>query len=138
MTKKTERSRAVTCVLNLLFNKRIFLAFLLLMCLAVFGNWTFRRDVRPAAKIPEAVEYDPKTLLADIGTDKSRPYQHGYRVGFDAFLKQTGRYMPRPAVASYTSSENFDMEDSEVERGYVDGYHKATELQNCPRSGYEH
>lgn len=125
------------CLLDPLFNKRKFLAFFLLACATVFVNWYFRKSERPAVRIPDSVEIDPSARWADAES-LSRPYRYGYKSGFEAFLKQTGRDVPRQMVASYTSSETYEMDDEEVERGYVDGYHKATELQNCPRSGYEY
>lgn len=117
-------------VLEPLFNRRTFLAFCLLMCLVASASWFLRKTDRA----PESVEIDPSSRLAVVPS----AYQHGYVSGFDAFLKQTGQYAPRPAVASYTSSKEYSMDDKEVERGYVDGYHKAAELQNCPRSHHEY
>ena len=80
------------------------------------------QDDKPVAAVKEPVV--PET-----------PYDHGFQKGYDAFLKQTGRYVPRPGrVASYTSSYSDD--DEEVVKGYVDGYHRATELDQCPRDAH--
>lgn len=124
-------------ILNPLFNRRVFLAFSLLICAVAFASWFAGRTERSALQAPESVEVDPHARWAS-SIRPATPYQQGYMNGFDAFLKQTDQYIPRPLVASYTSSEKYEMDNEEVERGYVDGYHRASELQNCPRSGYEH
>lgn len=115
------------CAMDPLFNKRIFLAFLLLICATAFASWFLKKSGPPSLP-PDSAEKDLKTQIAADETS----YELGFRTGFDAFLKQVGRYEQRPAVASYTSSQNINMDDAEVSRGYVDGYHKATELQSCP------
>ena len=87
---------------------------------------------KPAAPVPVPQEPD----LPDV--DQS-PYQQGYTRGYYAFLAQTGEYVP-PAntVSAYMAlndSEPFAA-GPDYEKGYVDGYHKATESFHCPRYDY--
>lgn len=117
-------------ILDPLFNKRVFAAVCLCMCVAAaFLLW-------PERTTRESQEEAPAPMVA---RDPQTAYQRGFNEGFDAFLKQTNQYTPRPLVVTYTrSEENEAGDDEEVNKGYVDGYHKATELQNCPRSNYEY
>lgn len=59
-------------------------------------------------------------------------YEEGYWKGYGAFLSQSGFKLPPIKFAKYTFSDS-EEEKGEVERGYVDGYHKATECVLCPR-----
>lgn len=63
----------------------------------------------------------------------SDDYERGFVNGYRAFREQSGEYVPieqyAPAVAhQYSSSHWSEMET----KGYVDGYHKATNMQCCP------
>lgn len=68
------------------------------------------------------------------------PYEFGYRRGYDAFCAQAGVAPPTrqhaalPTAVRYTSAHGHGGDESEMEKGYVDGYHRATELEYCPRS----
>lgn len=111
-------------ILSPLFDRRVFLVACL--CVSAAGVWLLRRGARPPERPgPSALVREPRTA-----------YQRGFDDGFDAFLMQTNQYTPRPFVAKYSTSEEGDSDEEEVERGYVDGYHKATELQHCPRCNY--
>jgi hypothetical protein len=121
------------CVLDLLFNMRIFAA----MCLAgilslvmylIFGTIGFPPDYAP-----ESVVVDPRTSELAAEYELETPYEHGFRVGYNAFLKQTGRYIPQAVMFSSKRTASYSMDDEQVSKGYVDGYHKATELGLCPR-----
>jgi len=118
------------CVLDPLFDRKIFSAICLAGSLSLAMYLIFGRAGFPPDRAPESAVAVPDTSeFARVET----PYEQGFRIGYSAFLKQTGQYIPRPgAVATYTSS--YDMDDEEVSKGYVDGYHKATEMENCPRS----
>lgn len=78
---------------------------------------------------------------APKGVESPRPivvhtaYEQGFATGYQAFLNQIGRPDPSPIkIAKYSS--NVPEDEDEKMRGYVDGYHKATESFNCPRSAY--
>lgn len=69
---------------------------------------------------------DPETFVSGEG-----PYQEGYKIGFSSFKAQNfGFSIP---ATEYTSSrlEESEKESEEYGKGYVDGYHKATEVMSC-------
>lgn len=61
-------------------------------------------------------------------------YESGFNRGYNAFMAQMGEESSEKRVFKYTKFEK-EIENSEEEelKGYVDGYHKAAELQYCPR-----
>lgn len=119
------------CVLDPLFNKRIFAAFCLACSLSLAMYLIYGRLGFPPDSAPESAEVVP--YAGDFARAETA-YEQGFRTGYSAFLKQTDQYIPQPGVsASYASSYSSDDED--VSRGYVDGYHKATEMEHCP-GGY--
>lgn len=69
---------------------------------------------------------EPETFVEGDG-----PYQEGYKVGYSSFKAQNFGFSV-PAVA-YTSSGTEDSfrESEEYGKGYIDGYHKATEVMSC-------
>jgi hypothetical protein len=77
-----------------------------------------------------------------LSSEPPTPYDIGFRVGYEAFLKQVGMYTPDMAPKSaYTvltgmNINEFSEEDSYwIDRGYVDGYHRATESVHCTGGG---
>lgn len=60
------------------------------------------------------------------------PYRYGYVSGYRSFLEQEGMEVPSSRVVMYAT----DSMDEEYSRGYVDGYHRATEAVHCPRCAY--
>lgn len=67
---------------------------------------------------------------------KEELYDLGYKKGFHAFMAQTGREGPEVAYKYTTQIE--EHEETErytdvIDKGYVDGYHKASESGICPR-----
>jgi hypothetical protein len=120
-------------LLDPLFDRKIFAATCLAGTLSLAMYLIFGTLGLPPDRAPQSAEVVPN--LSDFARAET-PYEQGFRTGYSAFLKQTGRYIPRPGVsASYTSSYSSDDED--VSRGYADGYHKATEMEHCPRSYFE-
>jgi hypothetical protein len=118
-------------LLDPLFDRKIFVAMCLAGTLSLVMYLIFGTLGLPPESAPESAEVVPN--LSDFARAET-PYEQGFRTGYSAFLKQTGQYIPRPGVsASYASSYSSDDED--VSRGYVDGYHKATEMEHCP-GGY--
>lgn len=71
------------------------------------------------------------------GVGFGRAYQLGYEKGYYSFLIQNGQEPEK--IISYTSTveDLFNNEDVDfreaVEKGYVDGYHKACNSVYCPR-----
>jgi len=59
-------------------------------------------------------------------------YTIGYDKGYKAFLEQNGRVDLSPNK-KYTVYVEQELEKDEVDRGYVDGYHRASETIYCPR-----
>jgi hypothetical protein len=93
---------------------------------------------------PEADRFMPPTPITPettpfIEKDLSKAYQMGYEKGYYSFLIQSGQDPEK--ISTYTVSveglykeqESQDYHDA-VEKGYVDGYHKACDSVNCPRS----
>lgn len=72
------------------------------------------------------VEVEP-----EVEVEVLPPYRHGYDSGYRSFLAQMGEEIPKGRVSSYMSRA--DGMDEEYLRGYVDGYHRATEAYRCPR-----
>lgn len=119
------------CFLNPLFDKKFFLlACLILSCTALI--YFSRVRIHSEGPLPAGVD-DPsiRRIEGIANSGPMTPYRHGYISGFNAFLAQTDQ--PMIQVASYTSQQDQPMDEKEVERGYVDGYHRATEVQSCPR-----
>jgi len=92
---------------------------------------------------PRVGEPSPEIEKTPVTTFENRvmtPYEIGYQNGTDAFQKQFGLY--RPSERSYSAyaqmhgpqaAELSDEDGEEISRGYVDGYHRASELMVCPR-----
>jgi len=59
-------------------------------------------------------------------------YTIGYDKGYRSFLEQNGRVDLSP-VKKYTVYVEQELEKDEVDRGYVDGYHRAADTIYCPR-----
>ena len=59
-------------------------------------------------------------------------YTIGYDKGYRSFLEQNGRVDLSP-VKKYTAYVEQELEKDEVDRGYVDGYHRAADTIYCPR-----
>lgn len=85
----------------------------------------------PSPTIPEITPF--------VEEDLSQAYQKGYEKGYYSFLIQNGQEPEK--ISAYTVSveglykeqESQNYHDA-VEKGYVDGYHKACDSVNCPRS----
>lgn len=114
------------CILDPLFNKKICvlagLALILVTALILLAE--SRR--KPG-------ESEAGSALVQGGS-----YEENYIRGYRAFQEQSGIYLPAeqyipPAKTySYTSREFGDDPRPEWERGYEDGYHRASQMQNCP------
>lgn len=74
-----------------------------------------------------------------------RAYKASFDKGYKAFLSQNG--FESRAIYQYTSNvqevpvreeviQSEEYKDA-VDRGYVDGYHRATEISHCPRPYYD-
>lgn len=77
-------------------------------------------------RAPEVVRPEPVEEVEVLS-----PYRYGYESGYSSFLAQVGEEVPRKRVVMYATGSE-DME-GEYSRGYVDGYHRATEGYSCPR-----
>lgn len=116
------------CLLDPLFNKR-FLALFVALFATLYCCLSFRTSPRMAPAV-----------IREIPDDKD-DYSAGYREGYAAFLNQIGGgptdpSVPERAEKRYSSSEHGYEGDQKI-KGYVDGYHRASEIQNCPRGFYE-
>lgn len=87
--------------------------------------------VLPTLNIPETTPFD--------GDGFGNAYKMGYEKGYYAFLIQNGEEPEK--ITSYTVGveDLYKQQEAEeyqnaVEKGYVDGYHKACNTMNCPRS----
>lgn len=118
--------------LDPLFNRKIFAVVCLILTVSFTTYIAFSSRGLPPDRAPESVEVSPNKSPLRPET----AYEQGFRNGYSSFLAQTGKYIPQPNVtASYASSYSSDDED--VQKGYVDGYHRATEVESCPRGCYE-
>lgn len=110
----------------------------------------------PAEQIPVIDVPAPVRTLADATAQAPAPaYRQGYEKGYYAFLTQSGSYTPPPqaltsvytvansepvAVAPDALTDDLDFAGVDsadaYDRGYTDGYHKATESMHCPRYNY--
>jgi hypothetical protein len=124
------------CVLDPLFDRKIFSAICLAGSLSLAMYLIFGRAGFPPDRAPESAETEPDTSeLADKEDSQyelETPYEHGFRVGYNALLKQTGQYIPQAGDSSKRTA-SYSMDDEEVSRGYVDGYHRASDFGMCPR-----
>ena len=87
-------------------------------------------------------QFVPPTLVSPATTpfqddNLGKAYQSGYEKGYYAFLIQNEQDPKK--ISAYTSSveDVFNDQNSEdykeaVEKGYVDGYHKACDSVHCP------
>jgi len=134
----TMRSREMRfkCVLDPMFDRRIFSAVCLAGSLSLAMYLICGKIGFPPDRAPESAVSVPDTggLAADADAryELETSYEHGFRVGYDAFLKQTGRYIPQTS-GSTKRTASYTMSDEDVSRGYVDGYHRAADLGTCPR-----
>jgi flagellar biosynthesis/type III secretory pathway protein FliH len=67
---------------------------------------------------------------------KEELYDLGYKKGFHAFMAQTGKEGPEVAykyTAQIEEHEETERYADVIDKGYVDGYHKASESGFCPR-----
>lgn len=128
-----------TSIIDPLFNRTIFALFVLSL-FAGFGLILMKRSAAPSREHPlQTISSEDGSELLDAGHQVARQYDEGFRIGYDAFMMQTGQYQPRPAVSYSTSaghSKPGDPESPEFQKGYADGYHRATELESCPRPSY--
>lgn len=125
---------------------KLLISFVLGLMLAVFvhlscgNNKSQDNDKTPKSTL-EANQVYPTLIAPDKtpfdGVGFSRAYQMGYEKGYYSFLIQNSQEPEK--ITSYTTTvENlFNNEDMQfleaVEKGYVDGYHKACNSVNCPR-----
>jgi len=105
----------------------------LVIVLGVLNRIVFNKSEISEIKVSEISE-------AKIKTD----YQIGFEEGFNAFINQSGEvglpYPPLEFVAKYSNEFNNNTEyqytssysNEEKNKGYVDGYHRATKALNCP------
>lgn len=68
-------------------------------------------------------------------------YKNGYKNGQNAMLKQMGKIVEEEADTQFTVIKEMTKQESEeykkiIQKGYVDGYHKALEESTCPRRDY--
>lgn len=102
----------------------------LLLGLVVLVGGCAERVVPPApveeAPVGVLVEYEPGS------GERVTTYSLGYQRGYRALLVQVGREVP--ALERYVSLEECEGSEEDIDRGYRDGYHKASEMLSCPRS----
>ncbi len=68
---------------------------------------------------------------------KADSYAEGWARGYEAYVEQAGlRPEPHPTTA-YTS-QAAPLDPQQVEAGYIDGYHRASESLVCPYVGAKH
>jgi len=121
--------------LDLKFDRVAFVTLSLLYIAGMVAYSLLSQESRPLP--PNGLPPDPPEAVIAA---EDAAYEHGFRKGYDAFLKQTGqddKVTQSAGVAYAYTSSAFEEDDDDVQRGYVDGYHKATEAQHCPRSYYE-
>lgn len=79
----------------------------------------------------ETATPDPESFVEGEG-----PYQDGYKIGYMTFKFQN-EDVPLPIEIRYASYENEEDHrlSEDYHKGYVDGYHKATEMIGCVSGG---
>lgn len=123
-----------------MFDRVTFVVLVVFMSTAT-GVLLVRGVILPSDSAPGTADSPPSSDEAaapEHVPSHPAPYASGFATGYDAFMKQTGQYVPRPSF-SYSSSPGdpgADASDPDFQRGYVDGYHRATEFERCPRSFY--
>ena len=85
----------------------------------------------PEREVPSAVEVYAQTVS---GNPVETSYEVGYKQGYRALLVQMGQDVP--PVERYVSIDSGELDEESASRGYVDGYHKASESLVCPRCSY--
>lgn len=98
----------------------------------------FKGEPTPETPTQSITAANSESTPVVLPLHEANPYKQGFRFGYDAFMKQTGQYIPQTSV-SYTLSDPepvFDPSSPEFQKGYTDGYHRATELEKCPRNAY--
>ena len=117
--------------------------------LAVFVWMQFRFEERPDVDLLSELErevLDDESqqndfILPSIPGPESfvdGEYQDGYKIGYMAFKLQNGSGdVPVPMEIKYASYEGEDANNvsEDYNKGYVDGYHKATEMVGCVSGG---
>lgn len=118
--------------------------------LCVFGSALFfflglgfesrRVEEREPPKLPEReIPLGSESAFSQVAEVRSEPagsYDAGYQVGYRAYMVQTGQEVPPEVAVRYTSmveGGSSGGSEDEMLRGYVDGYHKASEMSQCPR-----
>lgn len=68
--------------------------------------------------------------------EPTNSYTAAYNRGYNAFLLQMGRpdlVSPQKIYTSYISNGDEQQDEEAANRGYADGYHKASDAISCPR-----
>lgn len=118
------------CILDPFFNRKFCAIFLLGFATILALRLTIDAD--------KNVEAPLENRESASAAPPSGSYEEGYRNGYRAFQEQSGVYLPAeqytpPYRSSQYVSQDFREENrSEEQRGYEDGYHKASRMQNCP------
>ena len=94
-------------------------------------------EEREPPKLPEReIPLGSESAFSQVAELEPSAYGAGYQVGYRAYMVQTGQEVPPEVAVRYTSMVEGDSSggsEDEMLRGYVDGYHKATEMSQCPR-----
>lgn len=93
--------------------------------------------------VGENSDFVPATLVlptnAPFQSDHlNNAYQVGYEKGYYSFLIQNGQDAEKMTAYTVSVESAFDQENTKdykdaMEKGYVDGYHKACDSIHCPR-----
>jgi hypothetical protein len=114
---------------------------LILISFAVIAATAFVISQKAPENIAKEQIADSGTLSTEINQQESNivefeeipnSYTIGYDKGYKSFLEQNGRVDLSP-VKKYTAYVEQELEKDEVDRGYVDGYHRAADTIYCPR-----
>lgn len=111
--------------------RRVLIALLVCICLGFISVLALTMNAEK--RTPKTDSVVAKTAREEEGYSIviKTSYDEGYYNGYHAFLEQFEIEVPKTKTIKYLSYAK-DKED--MQRGYVDGYHKAAESIHCPVS----
>jgi hypothetical protein len=118
--------------------KKIAIFFAILFCLIFLVSEFFQRSTTPIVNPRSEISASPEDVKKHA---VERAYKVSFDKGYSAFLRQIGfesktsyQYTSNvqevPVEEEILSSQEYQ---DALDKGYVDGYHKATEVTHCPR-----
>lgn len=121
-------------------NSKVLFAFtFLILGIVAYSLMQNKPDARSLPQVEPVVNEKISTIASEEELMKEA-YDQGYKRGQNAFLVQTNH----PLASSFETKESYtvfvELNEEQKEaykeaatQGYVDGYHKASDLVQCPR-----